>query len=59
MDQAAMLALRARLQAIEDELVAASFDEFIVACDAGTWTWRTVARARAEHGEGPTAAGYA
>jgi hypothetical protein len=57
MDQAAMLALRGRLQ--EDELVATSFGEFIVACDPGTWTWRTTAQARAEHGEEPPPAGYA
>ena len=44
MDQRTMLRIRDRLQAIEDELVAAGLDEFIVACDAGTWTWRTVAR---------------
>jgi hypothetical protein len=42
MDQAAMLEIRNRLQAIEDELVATGFDEFIVACDAGTFTWKTV-----------------
>jgi hypothetical protein len=59
MDQAGMLKIRDRLQAIEDELVSAGFNEFIVACDDGTWTWRTVARARAEHGEEPPPAGYA
>jgi hypothetical protein len=59
MDQAGMLKIRDRLQAIEDELVAAGFDEFIVACDAGTWTWRPVAHARTEHGEEPPPAGYA
>jgi hypothetical protein len=32
MDQAGMLKIRDRLQAIEDELVAAAFDEFIVRC---------------------------
>jgi hypothetical protein len=58
MDQQTMLRIRDRLQAIEDELVAVGLDELIVACDAGTWTWRTVARARAEHGEGPPPAGY-
>jgi hypothetical protein len=58
-DQQTMLRIRDRLQAIEDELVAAGLDEFIVACDAGTWTWHTVARARAEHGEEPPPAGYA
>jgi hypothetical protein len=51
MDQHAMLKIRGRLQGIEDELVAADLDEFMVACDAGTFTWRTVERARAEHGE--------
>ena len=49
MDQAGMLKIRDRLQASEDELVAAGLDEFIVACDAGTWTWRTAGLARAEH----------
>jgi len=58
MDQAEMLKIRDRLQAIEDEFVAAGFDEFIVACDDGTWTWRTTARARAEAGEEPSSAGY-
>jgi hypothetical protein len=51
MDQHAMLKIRGRLQAIEDELVEAGFDEFMVACDAGTFTWRTVQRARAEGGK--------
>jgi hypothetical protein len=51
MDQAQMLRIRDRLQAVEDELIAADMDELIVACDAGTWTWRTVAHARTEHGE--------
>jgi hypothetical protein len=59
MDQAKMLELRDRLQAIEDELVAACFDQFIVATDAGTFTWKTVKEARAEHGEEPPRAGYA
>jgi hypothetical protein len=59
MDQQAMLEIRDRLQAIEDELVEAGFDEFMIACDSGTFTWRTVARARAEGGEEPPAAGYA
>jgi hypothetical protein len=39
MGQQAML----RLQAVEDELVKAGFDEFILATDAGTFTsarWR-------------------
>jgi hypothetical protein len=52
MDQAAMLRIYDRLQAIEDERVEAGFDEFIVATDAGTFTWRTVERARAEAGGG-------
>jgi len=51
MDQPAMLSIRDRLQAIEDELVAADLDEFMVACDAGTFIWRTVERA--QHGEEP------
>jgi hypothetical protein len=55
MDQHAMLKIRDRLQRIEDELVEAGFDEFMVACDAGTFTWRTVQRARAEGGEEPPA----
>jgi hypothetical protein len=59
MDQAQMLRIRDRLQAIEDELVAADMDELMVACGAGTWTWRTVAHARTEHGEEPPPAGYA
>jgi hypothetical protein len=33
-----MLEIRDRLQAIEDKLVAAGFDEFIVATDAGTFS---------------------
>jgi hypothetical protein len=48
MDQAAVLKIRDRLQAIGDELLAARFDEFIVACAAGDFVWRTVERARAE-----------
>jgi len=40
-----MLKIRDRLQAIEDELAAAGFDEFIVATDAGAFTWNTVERA--------------
>jgi hypothetical protein len=36
MDQEAMLRIRDRLQDIEDELVAADLDEFMVACGAGT-----------------------
>jgi hypothetical protein len=59
MDQVGMLKIRDRLQAIENELVAANLDEFIVACDAGTFTWRTVLRSRAEHSEEPPPAGYA
>jgi hypothetical protein len=59
MDQQAMLRIRDRLQAIEDELVAADLDELMVTCDAGTFIWRTVARSRAEHGEEPPPAGYA
>jgi hypothetical protein len=39
------LKIRNRLQAIEDEL-ASGFDEFIVATDAGTFTWRSVALMR-------------
>lgn len=50
-----MLEIRDRLQAIEDELVATGLDEFMVACAAGTFTWRTVARARVEAGEEPPA----
>jgi hypothetical protein len=38
MEQAAMLKIRDRLQAIEGELVEAGFNEFIVACGAGTFT---------------------
>jgi hypothetical protein len=45
--------IRDRLQAIQDKLVDAGFDEFIEACNAGSFTWRTIARARAEHGEEP------
>ena len=59
LDQAAVLRTRDRLQAIEDELVAADLDEFIVACQFGTFRWRTVLRSRAEHGEEPPPAGYA
>jgi hypothetical protein len=40
------LEIRNRLQAVEDELVASGFDEFIVATDAGTFTWRSVALMR-------------
>jgi hypothetical protein len=53
MGKAAMLEIRERLQAIEDELVAAGFDEFILATDAGTFTWRSIALVRAEEGEEP------
>jgi hypothetical protein len=59
MDQTGMLKIRDRLQAIEDELIEAKLDEFMVACDAGTFVWRTVARAREDHGEEPPPAGYA
>jgi hypothetical protein len=59
MDQAAMLKLRNQLQPIENELLEAGFDEFMLATDAGTWTWMTVGRARAEHGEEPPGAGHA
>jgi hypothetical protein len=59
MDQAAMLRIRDRLQAIADALVEAGLDEIMVACDASTFVWRTVARTRVEHGEEPPAAGYA
>jgi hypothetical protein len=59
MDQSAMLKIRDRLQAIEDELLEAGFDELIVATDSGSFIWRTVARARAEAGEEPPPAGYA
>jgi hypothetical protein len=48
-----------RLQAIEDELIEAGFDEFIIATDAGSFIWRTLARARAEAGEEPPPTGYA
>jgi len=51
MEQAAMLKIRERLQAIEDELIDAGYYEFIVATDAGTFVSRRVERARAEHGE--------
>jgi hypothetical protein len=46
------------MQSIEHELVAANLGEFMVAYDAGTFVWRTVKRAREEHGEEPPAAGY-
>ncbi|HUC65280.1 MAG TPA: hypothetical protein VMA53_07630 [Stellaceae bacterium] len=59
MDQEAMLRIRDRLQDIEDELVAADLDELMVACDAGTFTWRTVARARAKEGDEPPRVGCA
>jgi hypothetical protein len=59
MDQAAMLKIRERLQATEDDLVAAGFDEFIVATEAGTFTWRTIALARDESGDEPPPAGSA
>ena len=59
MDQAAMLKIRDRLQAMEDELIAAGSDELIVATDSGSFIWRTVARVRAEAGEEPPPAGYA
>jgi hypothetical protein len=44
---------------IEHELREAGYDEFTVATDAGSFGWRTVARARAEAGENPPPAGYA
>ena len=53
-----MLKIRAQLQSIEHELVAANLGEFMVACDAGTFVWCTVKRAREEHGEEPPPAGY-
>ena len=43
----------------EDELLTAGFDEFIVATELSTLTWKTVERVRAEHGEEPPPAGYA
>jgi hypothetical protein len=59
MDQHAMLKIRDRLQAIEDELVEAGFDEFIVATDRGTFTWRTIEFARTEAAEEPPPMGDA
>jgi hypothetical protein len=59
LDQAATLKIRNRLQAIEDELIAAGLDEFIVAIDPATFTWKTVEPARVEHGKEPPPAVYA
>jgi hypothetical protein len=59
MDQSAMVKIRDRLQAIEDELIKAGFDELIVATESGSFIWRTVVRARAEAGKEPPPAGYA
>lgn len=39
------------LQAMEDALVDAGYDDFMVATEHGTWHWRSVERARAEDGE--------
>ena len=36
------------LQAVEDALVDAGFDDFVVATQRGTFHWQTVARARTD-----------
>ena len=39
------------LQAVENALVDAGYDDFAVATERGTFRWQTVERARAECGE--------
>jgi hypothetical protein len=38
----------AALQALEDALIDAGYDDFIVAAEYGTFHWRTVKRARVD-----------
>jgi hypothetical protein len=42
------LRIRAKLQEIEDELVSAGYDDYVVATDRGSFRWQTMARGRAE-----------
>jgi hypothetical protein len=43
--------IREVLQAVEDTLVDAGYDDFMVATDRGTFHWQTVERAREEMDE--------
>jgi hypothetical protein len=47
------LGIREILQAVEDALVDAGYDDFLVATERGTFQWQTVERARAPSGEEP------
>jgi hypothetical protein len=40
------------LQAVEDALIDAGYDDFVVATEHGTFRWRTVERARADAAKG-------
>lgn len=40
--------IREILQAVEDALLDAGFDDFVVATEHGSWHWRTVDAARDE-----------
>ena len=40
--------VREVLQAVEDALIDAGYDDFVVATEHGSFHWRTVERARAE-----------
>jgi hypothetical protein len=43
--------IREILQSVEDALIDAGYDDFVLATERGTWHWRTVERARAEDGQ--------
>ena len=47
--------VREFLQAIENEIIDAGYDELIVACERGTFKWQSIERARAEDGPPPLA----
>ena len=42
------MGIRDVLQAVEDALVEAGYDDYVVATERGTFKWQTVERARAE-----------
>jgi hypothetical protein len=44
--------IRDVLQSVEDALMDAGFDDFMVATEHGTFHWRTVERARADAAKG-------
>jgi hypothetical protein len=48
-----ILKVRELLQAVENAIVDAGYDEFVVACERGTFKWQSVERARAELDESP------